>query len=172
MILLLQRCIRKAGGTLPKSPRGVSPTALVCKPTGYGLEKNLDSYPSFTRYYSAVSWKSSLISLQSLSKSSLEHDPAARPVEEFKLPPEIRITTLDNQNILEDTLSALTQHHSHSGAGAPAVPAASPVFGFDAEWNMSRRIGVSIIQLAPSALPKDIFIIPVRALPLLGYSSH
>jgi hypothetical protein len=31
----------------------------------------------------------------------------------------------------------------------------------DAEWNISRRIGVSILQIAPHSNPDIIFVIPV-----------
>lgn len=31
----------------------------------------------------------------------------------------------------------------------------------DAEWNVSRRIGVSILQIAPHSNPDTIFVIPV-----------
>ena len=33
---------------------------------------------------------------------------------------------------------------------------------FDAEWNVSHRVGVSIIQVAPHSKPDEIYIIPVR----------
>ena len=31
----------------------------------------------------------------------------------------------------------------------------------DAEWNMSRHVGVSILQLAPHSTPDSVFILPV-----------
>lgn len=32
----------------------------------------------------------------------------------------------------------------------------------DAEWDMSRHVGVSILQLAPHSMPDSVFILPVR----------
>jgi hypothetical protein len=40
-------------------------------------------------------------------------------------------------------------------------PEASICVSFDAEWNVSRKVGVSIIQIAPHTMPDTIFIIPV-----------
>jgi len=41
-------------------------------------------------------------------------------------------------------------------------PNAHICVSFDAEWNISRNVGVSIIQIAPHNIPDTIFIIPVR----------
>jgi hypothetical protein len=40
-------------------------------------------------------------------------------------------------------------------------PEAHICVSFDAEWNISRNVGVSIIQIAPHTMPDTIFIIPV-----------
>lgn len=40
-------------------------------------------------------------------------------------------------------------------------PDAHICVSFDAEWNVSRNVGVSIIQIAPHTMPDTIFIIPV-----------
>ena len=40
-------------------------------------------------------------------------------------------------------------------------PAAHVCVSLDAEWNISRHTGVSIIQIAPHAIPDSVFIIPV-----------
>ena len=40
-------------------------------------------------------------------------------------------------------------------------PVAHICVSFDAEWNISRNVGVSIIQIAPHNIPDTIFIIPV-----------
>ncbi len=42
----------------------------------------------------------------------------------------------------------------------------------DAEWNMSRRIGVSILQLASHSDQDHIYIIPVSLYIFCVYSSH
>ncbi|KAH6904672.1 ribonuclease H-like domain-containing protein [Coprinopsis sp. MPI-PUGE-AT-0042] len=88
---------------------------------------------------------------------------SANGLEELKLPAHLRITALETQISLESTLEALVPY---SSPGYPAESSGSQiadqqVFGFDAEWNISRKVGVSIIQLAPAALPNDVFIIPV-----------
>lgn len=40
-------------------------------------------------------------------------------------------------------------------------PNAHLCLSLDAEWNVSRRVGVSIIQIAPHSDPDTIFVIPV-----------
>ena len=75
-------------------------------------------------------------------------------LEELKLPASIQILTLDSPSIIEATLSSLL-------GGIELDSSASLVVGFDAEWNISRTWGVSIIQLSPQSRPDDIYIIPV-----------
>ncbi|KAJ2922273.1 hypothetical protein H1R20_g14824, partial [Candolleomyces eurysporus] len=80
---------------------------------------------------------------------------AAYGLKELRLPPSVRILTLESLSVIEATLSSLLQPLDIS-------PRSTLVIGFDAEWNISRTTGVSIIQLSPQSQPDDIYIIPVH----------
>lgn len=98
-------------------------------------------------------------------------DSAPHGLEELRLPTRLRISALESQVLVESTLEPLVSRaysQSHVQAPGSELAAAPQVFGFDTEWNISRKVGVSIIQLAPAASPNDVFIIPVRALLLFA----
>ncbi|KAJ2920858.1 hypothetical protein H1R20_g16236, partial [Candolleomyces eurysporus] len=75
-------------------------------------------------------------------------------LEELTLPLSTRIVTLDSPHVIEAKLSSLLDP-------LDCDPQATLVIGFDAEWNISRTSGVSIIQLYPQSRPDEIYIIPV-----------
>lgn len=83
-------------------------------------------------------------------------------LEELKLPPGVYPIVLSTRTQVETHLSSLLDPIDIDAD-------ASLVVGFDAEWNVSRNLGVSVIQLAPEAC-SWIFVIPVRSL-TLGYLS-
>ncbi|KAF5325696.1 hypothetical protein D9611_000435 [Ephemerocybe angulata] len=82
---------------------------------------------------------------------------AAHGLEELVLPRSIRTTVLDSPSLIEATMSALLNP-------LDLDPASTLVLGFDAEWNISKTTGVSIIQLYAQSQPEDIYIIPVHRL--------
>ena len=79
---------------------------------------------------------------------------AAYGLSPLNLPESINILWLNTLELAElAVLSILAPIENH--------PAAHICISLDAEWNISRRIGVSIIQIAPHAIPDSVFIIPV-----------
>jgi hypothetical protein len=80
---------------------------------------------------------------------------SAYGLKELKLPDSLRTIVLDSPTLVEGVLSSLL---SSLDLDKNAVLAVS----LDAEWNVSRHIGVSIIQIAPHSQPNEIYIIPVR----------
>ncbi len=72
----------------------------------------------------------------------------------FELPSTLSPVVLTTAMLIESTLSSLM-------APIDIDKDASLCIGFDAEWNVSRTVGVSIIQLTPHQDPPEIFLIPV-----------
>ena len=85
---------------------------------------------------------------------------SAYGLKELKLPDSLRTIVLDSPTLVEGMLSSLFFPLDSNKNAVLAV-------SFDAEWNLSRRVGVSIIQIAPHSLPNKIYIIPV-----CSHSSH
>ena len=83
----------------------------------------------------------------------------AHGLKALELSHSLRVKVLGTSSLVETTLSSLM---------APLLMAPLDVdpnhtlcFSLDAEWNISRLMGVSIIQLAPHSDPDSVFIIPV-----------
>lgn len=89
---------------------------------------------------------------------------AAYGLEEMKMPTEMRKWNLNTHALIEGKLSPLLDLVD-SDANA------SLVVGFDAEWNVSRAVGVSWIQLAPESV-HEIYLIPVSHSTLCPYTSN
>ena len=79
---------------------------------------------------------------------------SAYGLKELKLPDSLRIMVLDSPTLVEGILSSLLSPLDFDENSVLAV-------SLDAEWNLSRRIGVSVIQIAPHSQPNKIYIIPV-----------
>ncbi|KAG6849716.1 hypothetical protein H0H93_006013 [Arthromyces matolae] len=80
---------------------------------------------------------------------------AASGLKALTLPEDVQVTILSNADLCEKSLSCLM-------LPLDLDDDASLCISFDAEWNMSRRLGVSIIQIASHSDPKNIYIIPVH----------
>lgn len=79
---------------------------------------------------------------------------AAYGLSELRLPDSMNALWLSTPELAELALiSVLTPIENN--------PVAHICVSFDAEWNISRNVGVSIIQIAPHNMPDTIFIIPV-----------
>lgn len=81
---------------------------------------------------------------------------SAYGLKELKLPDSLRTIVLDSPTLVEGMLSSLFPPLDSDKNAVLAV-------SLDAEWNISRRIGVSVIQIAPHSHPDEIYIIPVRS---------
>ncbi|TEB22231.1 hypothetical protein FA13DRAFT_1819084 [Coprinellus micaceus] len=75
--------------------------------------------------------------------------------EPLSVPTSVRTILLDSPTLVEAALSSL-MNLIEDGSST------SLVVGFDAEWNISRGVGVSVIQLMADLHPDEIFIIPVH----------
>ncbi|KAK6981230.1 hypothetical protein R3P38DRAFT_2808326 [Favolaschia claudopus] len=80
---------------------------------------------------------------------------AAHGLDPLELPVSTSVQFLGTYALVESALSSLTSI-------IDASPNAHLCISIDAEWNISRRSGVSILQLAPHSDPESIFIIPVH----------
>ena len=80
---------------------------------------------------------------------------SAYGLKELKLPDTLQTVVLNSPTLVEGVFSSSL---SSLDSDKNAVLAVS----LDAEWNISRRIGVLIIQIAPHSQPNEIYIIPVR----------
>jgi hypothetical protein len=79
---------------------------------------------------------------------------AAYGLTALELPPTMTVSWLGTFNLTESTLASIM-------ASVDQDPQTAHCASFDAEWNISRRIGVSIIQLVLHSNPNVIYIIPV-----------
>ena len=79
----------------------------------------------------------------------------AHGLEPLLLPNPVSYSILGTAALVESVLSSLP-------APLDVYSEAHICVSFDAEWNISRRTGVSIIQIAPHAEWEKIYIIPVR----------
>ncbi|KAG6827175.1 hypothetical protein H0H87_005364, partial [Tephrocybe sp. NHM501043] len=80
---------------------------------------------------------------------------AAHGLKPLELPSTLQIVTLGSIELAEQALAPLM-------APLDLDPSSYLCLSIDAEWNMSRRIGVSILQLAPHSMPDFIYIVPVH----------
>jgi hypothetical protein len=79
---------------------------------------------------------------------------AAYGLSALKLPDSMEVTWLSTPELTELALLSILAPIENN-------PVAHICVSFDAEWNISRNVGVSIIQIAPHNIPDTIFIIPV-----------
>ncbi|KAF8057791.1 hypothetical protein FPV67DRAFT_1786257 [Lyophyllum atratum] len=80
---------------------------------------------------------------------------AAYGLKELNLPSTTTVSWLSTSDLTESAISSLM-------APLDSSPDEHICVSLDAEWNISRRVGVSIIQIAPHSQPDDIFIIPLH----------
>jgi hypothetical protein len=80
---------------------------------------------------------------------------AAHGLKPLELPPTLQTIVLDTIELAEQALAPLI-------APLDLDPDSCLSISFDAEWNMSRRVGVSILQIAPHSTPDFVFILPVQ----------
>jgi hypothetical protein len=80
---------------------------------------------------------------------------AAHGLDSLDLPSSTCLMVLDTPSLVEGVLSSLLSPLDLDENMYMCV-------SLDAEWNVSRRVGVSIIQIAPHSRPDVIYIIPVR----------
>jgi hypothetical protein len=66
----------------------------------------------------------------------------------------VRVIILESPSLVEGALSAILQP-------VDLDKKAVLVVSLDAEWNISRQMGVSILQIAPHSRPNEVYIIPV-----------
>ena len=79
---------------------------------------------------------------------------SAYGLKELKLPDSLRTVVLNSPTLVEGVFSSLLSSLDSDKNTVLTV-------SLDAEWNISRCIGVSIIQIAPHSQPNEIYIIPV-----------
>ena len=72
----------------------------------------------------------------------------------LELPDSLKITWLGTSELVETTLSSLISPLDLSEHSNVCI-------SLDAEWNLSRRTGVSILQIAPHNDSNVVYIIPV-----------
>jgi hypothetical protein len=78
----------------------------------------------------------------------------AHGLKAFELPTNIKVEFLDTSSLVETMLSSIM-------APLDNDPDDHLVVSIDAEWNVSRTVGVSILQIAPHSEDDSVFIIPV-----------
>lgn len=91
----------------------------------------------------------------SLSKN-LTPIAAAYGLQPLEIPDSVKVHYLSAPDLVEAALSPLLELLDPVDS--------SLCISIDAEWNISRTIGVSILQIAPHSDPNSIFIIPVRGM--------
>ena len=78
----------------------------------------------------------------------------AHGLKSFELPKNLKVEILGTSSVVEAVLSSLM-------APLDNDPNQFLCISLDAEWNTTRTVGVSIIQIAPHSEPDLVFIIPV-----------
>jgi hypothetical protein len=78
----------------------------------------------------------------------------AHGLKTFELPKNLKLEVLGTHSIVEAILSSLMAPLDNDPNHCLCV-------SLDAEWNTTRTVGVSIIQIAPHSEPDSVFIIPV-----------
>jgi len=79
---------------------------------------------------------------------------AAYGLTALDLPPAMKVMWLGTFDLIERTISSILEPINLDKDAHICV-------SLDAEWNLTRRVGVSIIQIAPHSHPDEIYIIPV-----------
>ncbi|KAJ7825530.1 hypothetical protein B0H13DRAFT_1918616 [Mycena leptocephala] len=80
---------------------------------------------------------------------------AAHGLKSLSLPPSLNVNLLGTVNLVESALSSLI-------SPLDIDPAAHLCVSLDAEWNITRHVGVSTLQIAPHSEPDVIYVIPVH----------
>jgi hypothetical protein len=80
---------------------------------------------------------------------------AAHGLKALELPQSLQVQFLGTASLVDAALSSLM-------ASLDDNPNHCLCVSMDAEWNISRTLGVSVIQIAPHSEPDSVFIIPVR----------
>lgn len=75
-------------------------------------------------------------------------------LDSLEFPSALEIQVLDTTDLVEKTLESILMPLDDDKNNHLCV-------SIDTEWNLSRRVGVSIIQIAPHSEPNTILIIPV-----------
>ena len=79
---------------------------------------------------------------------------AAHGLKALEHPQSLKVQLLGTANLVDAALSPLM-------APLDDDPNHCLCISMDAEWNVSRTMGVSVIQIAPHSEPNSVFIIPV-----------
>lgn len=79
---------------------------------------------------------------------------AAYGLKPLECPDDLQVHILSALFLVESVLSSLMAPIDHEPNGYTCI-------SIDAEWNVSRRNGVSVVQLAPHSDPNSIYIVPV-----------
>ncbi|KAJ7831578.1 hypothetical protein B0H13DRAFT_1915396 [Mycena leptocephala] len=79
---------------------------------------------------------------------------AAHGLKSLSLPTELKIMRLDSTTIVQDAFTSLI-------GPLDSDKSAHICASLDTEWNLSRRVGVSVLQIAPHSHPNTIYIIPI-----------
>ncbi|KAK4700876.1 hypothetical protein P7C70_g5367, partial [Phenoliferia sp. Uapishka_3] len=84
---------------------------------------------------------------------------AAHGLKELAIPASVKISTLTSISDVERLVGCIV---------SPLLdinrPAAHVLVSVDAEWNLSRTVGCSLLQVAPHDMPEQIFLIPLHKL--------
>ncbi len=80
----------------------------------------------------------------------------AHGLKALERPPSLKVDFLATASLVDGVLSSLM-------APLDQDPNHSLCISIDAEWNVSRTIGVSVMQIAPHSEPDSVFIIPVSS---------
>ncbi|KAK7025856.1 hypothetical protein R3P38DRAFT_3531780 [Favolaschia claudopus] len=80
---------------------------------------------------------------------------SAHGLKPIKLATDVKVVQLGSFQLCQDAFSSLI-------GPLDSDPSIQICASFDAEWNVSRKVGVSIVQIAPHSKPDTIYIIPVH----------
>ncbi|KAJ7434171.1 hypothetical protein FB451DRAFT_1379978 [Mycena latifolia] len=148
---MTSRYIRAQALTLTKShEERIGPLMGIAKSAKrYGFGEPLVAYSD-----DPVKDKSMLCAAFPSLAENLTPIAVAHGLESLSLPATVKITYLDSISLVQDAFKSFV-------AALDADQQAHLCVSLDAEWNMSRRVGVSVLQIAPHLSPNTIYIIPV-----------
>ena len=81
----------------------------------------------------------------------------AHGLKQLELPASMKVILLGTHSLAEAAFASLLAPLDNTNTDDEG----SLCVSLDAEWNMSRTIGISVLQIAPHSLPDIIYIIPV-----------
>ncbi|KAJ7466068.1 hypothetical protein FB451DRAFT_1369813 [Mycena latifolia] len=151
---MTSRYIRAQALTLTKShEERIGPLMGIAKSAKrYGFGEPLVAYSD-----DPVKDKSMLCAAFPSLAENLTPIAVAHGLESLSLPATVKITYLDSISLVQDAFKSFV-------AALDADQQAHLCVSLDAEWNMSRRVGVSVLQIAPHLSPNTIYIIPDSSL--------